>query len=529
MIYMTDDIVFGIDFGTTSSCVSYFTKKDNKFTVIKNKNGKDITPSIVYFEPDSDNILFGEDALEIYSLKSTKKQNFFTNIKRLIGKELSSLDRNTDRFFDKNVIKINNFVICRKGELVEISYVDIIKSYIYHLKEMIFLTIQHKIQKIDVVITVPAYYNELQRNILKKCFIDCNLNVIRILNEPIAATLYSTYINRNLDKEYNALVFDCGGGTTDISIVHIDKYENVYDVLEVVGDNYLGGMDITQCLVDFFSSKTNVSDDKLRVYCEKLKCDLTYKVNALLYLESCDYRFTMSRNMFNSICEPFYKKIDLLLSKLDNDFFDISEIIFIGNSSVIPFLQYKVLKKFVKAQKRDDINKETTVSLGAALMGVLLKGLFKDVNDFKDTLLIDITHLSLGVETENGIMCPIISKNTIIPTSKTVEFTNSEKNDKIDINIYQGENRYVKDNFLIEKCILKNVPKSEKNSLVIKVTFSINSDGILSVVAKLKNDESINVIIEKNISSDIKINETRMKQIDKIENEKIDKIINDQY
>ena len=175
MIYMTDDIVFGIDFGTTSSCVSYFTKKDNKFTVIKNKNGKDITPSIVYFEPDSDNILFGEDALEIYSLKSTKKQNFFTNIKRLIGKELSSLDRNTDRFFDKNVIKINNFVICRKGELVEISYVDIIKSYIYHLKEMIFLTIQHKIQKIDVVITVPAYYNELQRNILKKCIIDCNL------------------------------------------------------------------------------------------------------------------------------------------------------------------------------------------------------------------------------------------------------------------------------------------------------------------------------------------------------------------
>ena len=163
-----------------------------------------------------------------------------------------------------------------------------------------------------------------------------------------------------------------------------------------------------------------------------------------------------------------------------------------------------------------DVDKDKIVSLGAVLQGVLLHDLFKKDCDFRESLLVDITHLTLGVETVGGIMCPIISKNTIIPTSRTMEFTNSENDSTIDINVYQGERRNVKDNFLICKCTLENVPKREKNSLIIKVTFSIDSDGILNVEAKLKNDENIHIKITKNIKSDITLDCKRKMEIDEI-------------
>ena len=378
---------------------------------------------------------------------------------------------------------------------------------------------------VEVVVTVPAYYNELQRSIIKTCFLKCNMNVIRIVNEPTAASLYYNYLTskekkgykKNKENEHDILVFDCGGGTTDISIIHVDNEEKMYDVVEVVGDNYLGGLDVTNLLVEYFYTLMDkkVGKDKLYSECERLKCDLTFNNSSIFYIESCDFKYKVSRILFNQICKPFFDKIQLLINKL-KFVEDVSKVIFVGGCSNIPRLQEMFSSKFPNAKMCLDVDKDKIVSLGAVLQGVLLHDLFKKDCDFRESLLVDITHLTLGVETVGGIMCPIISKNTIIPTSRTMEFTNSENDSTIDINVYQGERRNVKDNFLICKCTLENVPKREKNSLIIKVTFSIDSDGILNVEAKLKNDENIHIKITKNIKSDITLDCKRKMEIDEI-------------
>ena len=534
---MNNQLILGIDFGTTTSCVSYFDKEKHDFIVIRNKNGNYTTPSSIYFDPDSDDILFGDE-----TFYTTKVENIFINIKRLIGKDLNNLDKNTHDFFSKNIIENGCFIYYKKGERIKISLDEIIVYYLNYLKKYALESLNYNVeQNINVVITVPAYYNESQRTIIKTCFSKCNMNVIRILNEPTAAALYHSYLSskeekdqeKDQEKDYNMLVFDCGGGTTDISIVHADNEEKMYDVIEVVGDNYLGGVDVTNLLVEYFYEKLNkmTSKDKLINICERLKCELTFNNSSILYIESCDFKYTVSRYLFNEICKPFYDKIELLIEKLEYNKKDISKIILVGGCSRIPRLQEILCKKFSNAQICLNIDRDKIVSLGACLQGALLYNLMKKDCHFRESLLIDITHLSLGVETDGGLMSPIISKNSIIPVSRTVEFTNSENDSSIDINVYQGERRLVKDNFLICKFTLENVPKMEKNLLIIKVTFSINSDGILTVEAKLKNDKDKSITIVKNIKSDITLEHKREIEIDEIiknaeENKLIDSEIN---
>ena len=509
--------VFGIDFGTTRSCVSYFNKELQDLVVISNKNGNYTPPTIIYFDPDSDDILYGDEIIS--NLKTTKIENLFTNIKRLIGKEIFNLDKNTRVFFNNNIIENDYFIYYKKGKKCKITLEEIIIHYLNYLKKYAMDSLNLNIQEtVDVVITVPAYYNELQRSILKTCFLKCNMNVIRIVNEPTSAALYYNYLLskkqveqvEQVEKEHDILVFDCGGGTTDISIIHVDNEEKMYDVVEVVGDNYLGGLDVTNLLVEYFYKKIDgiVGKDKLYSECERLKCDLTFNDNSTIYIESCDFKYKVSRYLFNQICKPFFDKIQLLIKKLRIiEGTSISKVIFVGGCSNIPYLQEMFSSKFPNAKMCLDVDKDKIVSLGAVLQGVLLRDLFKKDCNFRESLLVDITHLTLGVETVGGIMCPIISKNTIIPTSRTMEFTNSSlTEDDVDINVYQGERRYVKDNFLICKCTLHNVPTVEKKLLIIKVTFSIDSDGILTIEAKLKNDENTFISITKNIKSDITLN-----------------------
>lgn len=531
---MKNNLVFGIDFGTTTSCISYFDKEKDDFVVIQNKNGNYTTPSIIYFDEESNDILYGEDAFYISKLNTVKHENLFTNIKRLIGKNLRNLDSEISSFFNKNIIENDYFLYFKKGEMCKITLEEIIIYYLKYLKKIAVenLSIFNKGDVLNAIITVPAYYNELQRSIIKSCFLKCKMNVIRIINEPTAAALYHSYSNK-YKYDYNMLIFDCGGGTTDISIIHADNEEKMYDVIEVVGDNYLGGLDVTSLLVEYFYEKLDkmLSKDKLQYYCEQLKCDLTYNNTSILYIESCDFKYTVSRYLFNEICKPFYNKIDLLIKKLDCNKKDISKIIFVGGCSRIPKLQEIFCQKFSNAQICLNTDREKIVSLGACLQGALLYNLMKKDCDFRESLLIDITHLTLGVEVSGGIMSPIISKNSIIPISRTVEFTNSENDSIIDINVYQGERRLVKDNFLICKCTLENLPKVDKNLLIIKVTFSINSDGILTVDAKLKNNENTSITTIKNIKSDITLDHSRKIEIDKIiknaeENKLIDSEIN---
>lgn len=545
--------ILGIDFGTTTSCVSYYNKESNKFTVIRNKNGNDTTPSSIYFNPDSDEILYGEDADYMFKLKSSKKCNYFSNIKRIIGKDIGNLDKEIGSFFSNNIIKNDCFVYCRHDKYIEIKLDELVVHYLTYLKVFALTTIygtlvdkdnKDNIDNIDnkdnknnyhlnAIITVPAYYNDLQRNIIKNCFIKCGINVKRVVDEPTAAALYYNYnyIKDEKSEEYQILVFDCGGGTTDISILNVDKNENVYDVIEVVGDNYLGGLDVTKLLVDHIYKECKISKDKLYSYCEKMKCELTYKETTTIYIEEDDFKYTLSRSKFNQICKPFFEKIKKLVDKLDTNTctitditHNISNVIFVGGSSKIPYLNDFFSKRFPNAKmccKYTEVDK--FVSLGATLRGVLLYDMLSDNDKFKDTVLIEITHMTLGVETmmlddvvrRQGIMCPIISKNTIIPVSRTMEFTNSDNLSTIDINVYQGENRLVKDNFLICTCTLENIPL-QKSKIIIKVTFTINVDGMLTVEAKVKDNENINVITTKKLSNK-----------DTVDNEEnIDEIIN---
>jgi molecular chaperone DnaK (HSP70) len=565
---MKNEILLGIDFGTTTSCVSYYNKELEKFIVIQNKNGNYTTPSCIYFNQESDEILYGEDAYYISKLKSSKRCNFFNNIKRLIGKDLGDLDEETGDFFSENIIENDDvdrrqghFVYLRKEERIKIKVEEIIIYYLNYLKKNALGSIYDNViftdVIINVIITVPTYYNDLQRNIIRDCFMKCNMNVKRIVDEPTAAALYYNYINDcDVDRrqdEYQMLVFDCGGGTTDISVINVDKSENVYDIVQVVGDNYLGGLDVTKLLVEYMylEFKCKVNKNKLYSYCDKLKCELTYKETVTIYIEENDLKYTLSRHKFNQICKPFFDKIKQLVDKLETDTrmitgsfddrrqgtFDdrrqgitnnILEVIFVGGSSKIPYLNDFFSKRFPNAKisskgtfnirRQGTLEVDKIVSLGATLRGVLLYDMFSNNNKFKDSILVEITHMTLGVETVNraqGVMCPIISKNTIIPVSRTVEFTNSDNLSTIDINVYQGENRLVKDNFLICTCRLENVPK-EKNKLIIKVTFTVNLDGILIVEAKLKDNEDINVITTKKLTL---VKEEDIFCIDKILNE----------
>lgn len=550
---MKNEIFLGVDFGTTTSCISYYNKELDKFIVIQNKNGNYTTPSCIYFNHELDEILYGEDAYYMSKLKSSKRCNFFNNIKRLIGNDLGNLDKEVSVFFNENIIENNEFVYFKRDEPIKIKVEEIIIYYLNYLKKNALTSIYNSYKDdiiVNVIVTVPAYYNDLQRNIIRDCFIKCNMNVKRIVDEPTAAALYYNYINdcHKID-EYQILVFDCGGGTTDISVINVDKNENVYDVVQVVGDNYLGGLDVTKLLVEYMylEFKCKINKDKLYSYCDKLKCELTYKETVTIYIEEDDLKYTLSRNKFNQICKPFFDKIKKLVDKLENDtclitgtFTDgirktILEVIFVGGSSKIPYLNDFFSKRFTNAKVHSKVTEvDKIVSLGATLRGVLLYNMLNKDDKFKDSILVEITHLTLGVETfslENraqgtfnedvvrrqGIMCPIISKNTIIPVSRTVEFTNSDNLSTIDINVYQGENRFVKDNFLICTCRLENVPTKRKR-LIIKVTFTINLDGMLIVEAKLKDNEDINVITTKMLSL-----------VKKDDNFCIDKILNDDH
>jgi len=483
----------GIDFGTTNSCVCYY--KNKNYNLIPNENGNYITKSCVYFNPLSDEILYGDTA---YLCKDN-----ISNFKRLLGVKYSDFQQDQSLcYFFKHLHIVsgreNDFceiVLKYNNRLHQFSIEYIIKLYITYLLKRTreFLNIQETYD-LHAVITVPVLFTNIQRSMLKSIFELCNIHVIRIINEPTSAIL--PYVIDVAGKGFgkgteNVLVIDCGGGTTDFTVMECDHNDTFFEVKYTSGDNFLGGEDITDNMYNYVvNSFTNGERhlDELRKQCEKAKCLLSHQQNASVYRESGGASISISRSKFININNDFFNKIrNGIRNCIDR--VGVDRVVLVGGTTRIPY--FSQLCKDIFGNDiciENTLDQEHVVSMGAALQAYLLTK--EDVDDDLDVTILDVVPISLGIETDGGIMTPIISRNSFIPISKTETFSNADCEESIDINIYQGERKFVKDNLFLGTFSI-TTSSLKRNSVYISVTFDINSDGILLVTSKGKGTDDV--------------------------------------
>jgi molecular chaperone DnaK (HSP70) len=513
------DIVIGIDFGTTNSCLSYYNIQTKNVQVIPNEQGNFTSPSILFLDSDSPEILFSDSALQL--LRSNNNQNYlsniFNNLKRLVGK--SSIDNNFLPFFKHNKYsdgKKIEFETKYNNEIKLFTPQNLITFYLKYLKNIICTHFSIEFNNtIDIVITVPAYFDDNQRTIIKECCNSIAFNVIRIINEPTAASLayaLDKYKKGDIEEEF-ILTFDCGGGTTDVSLLHLDYTNSVYEVKNTIGDNILGGEDITNNLVNFIIEKLHLKKDiqltskilnKIRKQAEEAKKNLSFNSQTTIYLElgDKDYSLSISQSQFNEINNDFYRKVknliyhvldDYIQKTRDFEYSKINSIIFVGGTTKIPYFKTLFQDIFPEASINNTIDPDQTISIGASIQGALIKDLI-DEDEGGETLLMDIIPLSIGIETIGGIMTPIISRNTLLPISRTQVFVNSESYEEIIvINIYQGERKFVKDNIFLASFTLQSDTLSlyDKGEVQISITFDVDLDSIITAkaIAKVNSTE----------------------------------------
>lgn len=503
--------ILGIDFGTTNTCFSYY--KNDQVQIIPNSYGSLTTPSCLYFDNCSSEILYGNIAYNL--LQSKNNQNYLSNIihnfKRLLGITYQYYinSQQLQTFFTNkhiNIVKDPHSDFCcikilynNKESFFNIIEITSIFLKFIHLEAKAYLQSEIK----DIVITVPVYFSDIQRQHLQKACNLANLSILRIINEPTAASLTYSFNKPNTDNEY-ILVIDCGGGTTDFSLLYMDYEEMLFEVTNVNGDNFMGGEDLTNNLINTILKKLNLSNPTskqlniIRTQCEKCKCELSFKKNTRMFFENLindsDITLLYSRTQFYNDNFIFFTNIKKHIINTIKDY-EINKIVFVGGTTRIPIFKTLCQELFTNdIIICDNINPDHIVSMGATLQGNLLKYNIKDAI-FSETLILDVIPISLGIEIENGIMSHIISKNTPLPITKTQTFTNSDDHVTfIKIDIYQGERKFVKDNLLLSSFILENLDNSlKRGEMIIKVTFHIDKDGIITVTAQSADNESINI------------------------------------